>query len=767
MRMLDHALDYAARGMAVFPCNPSPHKPNSKRPLTANGFKDATTDPDTIRKWWTERPEALIGVPMGPDAGVFAIDPDVVKEPGDADGMAAWAALVAEHGEPPHTHTHETPTGGRHFLFRWRDDRPISNREGALQGTGINVRGKGGYVIAPPSSLTDGRAYRIAESFDSFNFAEAPAWLFDLIEAKPSREPQPLPEPLPVEETTRAGSHDRYVAAAVAAECRTVATTRSGGRNNALNLAAFNLGTLVGANVLDSRHATDRLLEAARASGLVGDDGQRTALATIESGMGRGAERPRVLPEPKTSKARHGGARAEAGDRGIGDNDRILLMEDAAALQFAAQFRDRLKYDHDAGGWFEWVGSHWRRNGTGLAFHWARELARNLARDEDDKTRVTVGKAAFAGNVERFARSDPTFAVRADGWDRDPFLLGTPDGVVDLRTGAMRPASPVDGITKLAAVSPAPNAFCPLWLRFLGESSGHDGEMVRFLQQYMGYALTGSTREHALAFVHGPGGNGKSVFCNIAAGILQDYAVTASMDVFIASQGDRHPTDLAMLRGARLVTASETEEGRQWAEARIKQMTGGDPITARFMRQDFFTFLPAFKLMIVGNHKPGLRNVDDAARRRFNLVPFTRKPDSPDRQLEEKLRAEWPAILRWMIDGCLDWQRNGLVRPASVVAATDDYFEGQDVFSAWLEDDCDVEPGNEWKTETSAILFTAWQVYAKNGGEFPGTRRRFADQMQRRGFELHKGAKGVRLYRGIRLIMEAKSAGQFGRSEAA
>jgi len=190
--------------------------------------------------------------------------------------------------------------------------------------------------------------------------------------------------------------------------------------------------------------------------------------------------------------------------------------------------------------------------------------------------------------------------------------------------------------------------------------------------------LTGDTREHALVFVFGPGGNGKSVAVNVQVGIMGDYATTAAMDVFIASAGDRHPADLAMLRGSRLVTASETEEGRQWAESRIKQLTGGDRITARFMRQDFFTFLPSFKLQIIGNHKPGLRNIDDAARRRFNLVPFVQTPAVPDRQLEEKLKAEWPGILRWMVDGCLAWQRDGLVRPASITTATEAYFADQD-----------------------------------------------------------------------------------------
>jgi putative DNA primase/helicase len=205
-----------------------------------------------------------------------------------------------------------------------------------------------------------------------------------------------------------------------------------------------------------------------------------------------------------------------------------------------------------------------------------------------------------------------------------------------------------------------------------------------------------------------------------------------------------------MLRGARLVTASETEEGRAWAEARIKQMTGGDPITARFMHRDNFTFVPQFKLTIVGNHHPVLKNVDDAARRRFNIVPFVRKPLNPDRQLEEKLRSEWPGILRWMIEGCLDWQANGLTQPASVAAATEAYFSDQDLMARWLEDACDADPENPHKWETSRELFASWTAFAKAAGEEPGTQKSFGSAMQRRGFMPHRTTT-ARGFRGIRL----------------
>jgi putative DNA primase/helicase len=345
-----------------------------------------------------------------------------------------------------------------------------------------------------------------------------------------------------------------------------------------------------------------------------------------------------------------------------------------------------------------------------------------------------VRKASFARGVEQFAQSDPAHAVTQECWDQDPMLLGVPGGIIDLRTGDLLPPDPAAGITRQTKAKPEGQARCPRWRAFLLEASGGDPEMIRFLQQWCGYCLTGLTREHALAFIFGPGKNGKSVFLNTVSGLLGDYAVTASMDTFTASRSDKHPTDLAMLKGARLVTASETEEGRAWAESRIKQMTGGDPITARFMRQDFFTFQPQFKLTIVGNHKPAIANVDDAMRRRFNIVPFTVKPANPDPMLEEKLREEFPSILRWMIDGCLDWQANGLMPPSSVSAATADYFNEQDLFGQWLTEECHVELGNLSRWETSSKLFDSWSDYARRSGELPGTQTRLGERLRRRGF---------------------------------
>lgn len=206
-----------------------------------------------------------------------------------------------------------------------------------------------------------------------------------------------------------------------------------------------------------------------------------------------------------------------------------------------------------------------------------------------------------------------------------------------------------------------------------------------------------------------------------------------------------HPTDLAMLKGARLVTASETEEGRAWAEARIKQLTGGDPITARFMRQDFFTYQPQFKLLFAGNHQPTLNSVDPAMQRRFNMMPFLHKPATPDHALELTLKAEAPRILAWALQGCLEWQKQGLGRPDAVAAATNDYFAQQDLIGQWIEDCCETGP-NLW--DQPATLFHSWRDYARAAGEDFGTSKSFGATLEKRGFNRGK-SNGFRLHKGI------------------
>ncbi len=324
---------------------------------------------------------------------------------------------------------------------------------------------------------------------------------------------------------------------------------------------------------------------------------------------------------------------------------KLGLNEDGLAKIFAARFRHRLRYCRAVRRWYKWSGARWKHEETGLAFDWAGDTCRELRlRFPADETAGVLAKARTADAVEKFAQADRAFAVKSDIWDRDLWLLGTPAGTVDLRTGELRAARQKDYITKLTAVGPAgefdPVLHCPRWERFLNESTGADADSIRFLQQWCGYCLTGDISEEALLFIFGRGGNGKSVFLDTIAWVLGDYAQTAPMETFAKSNFDRHSTEIAMLWGARLVTVSETEEGRAWAESRIKQLTGGDRISARFMRQDNFTFTPQFKLMFIGNNQPRLHNTDAAERRRFNMMPFDRTPIRENKNLKKELREE-------------------------------------------------------------------------------------------------------------------------------
>ncbi len=436
---------------------------------------------------------------------------------------------------------------------------------------------------------------------------------------------------------------------------------------------------------------------------------------------------------------------------GGGGAEEIELTEWGVSQAFVARHGHEFRYDHEAGTWFYWERDHWAGDRSDLAYDLATQLVAEASGEAKGGMRISSRKSGFTSGALRIARSKRRFAVTRDYWNPGKMVLGCPGVTVDLATGKSRAPDPEDRITRRCGVAPAEGA-CPRWHTFLVEALGDDEELLRLVQVMVGYMLTGRTIEHVLFFVYGGGGNGKSVFLNVIRRILGDYAVTASMDTFIAARGDRHPTDLAMLEGARLVSASETEEGRHWAESRLKQLTGGDPITARFMRGDFFTYQPEFKLMIVGNHQPVLRNVDEAMRRRFRVVPFTRKPKRIDHDLEEKLFKEAPQILAWAIRGCLEWQEQGLPMPEAVRLATEEYFSDQDLFSDWISERCAL--GDHRDYATPAELYASWKSYSETAGEHPGTAKRMASRLRALGLEaeqLRIDGRNSRIWRGVRV----------------
>jgi P4 family phage/plasmid primase-like protien len=382
--------------------------------------------------------------------------------------------------------------------------------------------------------------------------------------------------------------------------------------------------------------------------------------------------------------------------------------EDELALEFADQHADGLRFVNEWNRWLWWDGTRWCRDRTEMAFNLSRQVCRDAASRADSKDKKRLSQAATVAGLK---------------------------------------------ITRITSISPLGN--CPMWLAFLDKVTGSNQGLVDYLQRVVGYCLTGHTREHALFFGYGSGANGKSVFINTVRNILKDYAMNAAVETFMATKNEQHPTGLASLRGARLAVASETEAGRQWAESRIKAMTGGDPVQARFMRADFFEFLPTFKLMVIGNHKPVLGNVDEAIRRRLHLIPFTVTipPEARDEELPDKLKDEWPGILLWAIEGAVQWYQFGLCPPEIVIKATAEYFEEQDAIADWLESACETENLPDYQRENIKDLFKSWMSWAKAAGESPGTSKWFSEQLQNKGFPKKREAEtGNRGFADIRLI---------------
>lgn len=456
--------------------------------------------------------------------------------------------------------------------------------------------------------------------------------------------------------------------------------------------------------------------------------------------------------KPPAAKGEAAGKKPPAGGSPPGAEAEGLpeFSDEALALEFTAKHADNLRYVAVWGRWFEWTGDRWRQEDTLRAFDLARGICRAAStRAGNAKVADDVASARTVAAVERLPRADRRHAARVDQWDTDLLLLNTPGGSVDLKTGELRPHRRDDYVTKVTAVTPGGE--CPLWLGFLDRVTGGDKQLRAFLQRMAGYSLTGLTSAHALFFLYGTGGNGKGVFLNTLTSVVGDYAAVAPIETFTDSRTERHPTDLAMLRGARLVTAQETEQGRRWAESRIKSMTGGDPISARFVRQDFFTFTPQFKLIVAGNHRPGLRNVDEAIRRRLHLVPFEIHipPEERDEELPAKLRAEWPGILRWAIDGCLDWHDMGLAPPPAVRAATDAYLDAEDAVGCWLAECC--LSGPEYYS-LSADLFASWAKWAHARGEFVGKAKNLSQTLIDRGFVPRRSSDGRSGFQKLHII---------------
>jgi putative DNA primase/helicase len=441
------------------------------------------------------------------------------------------------------------------------------------------------------------------------------------------------------------------------------------------------------------------------------------------------------------------------------DSDRFPLTDTGLAERFALQHGEAVRYCHLWGKYLCWDGTRWKIDDQGAVDQLAKQTARSILREAadepgDDRRKALTKFAAAAESVSKrdamlkLARSEPPIPITPETLDRDPWIFNCPNGKIDLRTGHRYDHRREDYISKVCPVEYHPAAVCPQWLAALDKIFANDSEVIGYLQRFTGYSLTGDVSEQVLNIWHGVGANGKSTVANTIMEMLgSDYAMKAAADLLLAKWDNDHPTALTDLHGKRFVACIETDDGRRLAESLVKELTGGDPIRARRMREDFWEFMPTHKVVLACNHRPTVRGTDHAIWRRLKLVPFNVviPPHERDKSLPAKLRAELPGILAWAVCGCLDWQRHGLGEPRAVIEATADYQSAEDTLRNFMQECCAIGPDNRVKAADLLDAYREW-----SGERHTTVRKLTAMLAEIGGIERYKNS-GV-WYRGVGLL---------------
>jgi putative DNA primase/helicase len=444
--------------------------------------------------------------------------------------------------------------------------------------------------------------------------------------------------------------------------------------------------------------------------------------------------------------------------------DKLPFTDVGNAQRLVARNGQDLRYCKEWGNWLVWDEVRWVSDTSYAVERQAKTTIRDLYRVaatlEDDDQRVKLSRHAARSesaprikNMIEMAKSELGVSVSPDQLDADPWAFNVQNGMLDLQTGRLQSHQREDLITKLSPVAFDPKAVCPTWIAFLDYILGGDEALGRFVQKAVGYSLTGSTQEQCYFILHGSGANGKSTFINTMSALLGGYARHTPTETLLVKNSDAVRNDIARLQGARFVSAVEAEGGRKLAEALVKQLTGGDKVTARYLYQEHFEFVPVFKIWLAVNHKPIIKGADHGTWRRIRLIPFlvTIPAEEQDKSLMDKLKAELPGILRWAVEGCQAWQQEELEPPQAVTQAIDEYRAEMDVVSRFLLERCTRMTGAR---VGAALLYSTYAGWCSLIGEIAVRIQDFAAALEERGYERGKD-KHERYWKSLALKEEA------------
>lgn len=757
------AVQWWERGFRVIPvhwikddgtcsCDKAECESHGKHPVQ-DKWQEPSEKAEADGRWWrmvsiTEepvdwKPRANLGILTGAPSGVFVVDIDPQNG-----GDITWQELVDSHPEEPLPPTLivRTGGGGRHYYFRW-PGHPVINSKPWGKDAGIDIKGDGGQVVAPPSESAKGRYEFVGELIDSSRIAIAPRWILDQLKIDLKRQ---LGEPVGNIPAVPDRVLTRYVRSAVAQEALAMRNAPRGDRNNTLNACAFKLGTLGAHGILAEEEARMALTEAAMTAGL----GQHEIRSTFNSGWRSGLLDPRDL--------------SQVGQLNKGETAPPSLDEFGLGDRLVIYFGDILRWVREWEKWAICIGGVWRPCSDTEPERLAQEVLRMLPDTEaswyseealDDEKKqsplerwwmwyVKQRTRARVGSMVKIARDRPAIRTTADQFDSNGLWVNCRNGVYDAEHDVFIPHDPDQLLTMQAAVSHDPDAFCPGWIEFLNRVQP-DPEVRAYLARAVGYSATADMGEQIIFLHHGDGANGKSVFHDVITRILADYAQSVPVETLTQTKvGGTVPTDIARMRGRRYLAASESKEGTRLDEQVIKQLTGGETVAARFMRQDFFEFRPVGKIHLTSNH---LQHVsDDAATwRRIHLISWdvVIPPAEREHNLADRLyREEAPGILNWILAGLSDWRQNKLNPPASIITRTEQYRREEDRIERFIDEEIELDADAVRPSMNCylKVLFPAFRDWcARTGQPTKMSDKTFATKLRKKGFRHDKDRFGV------------------------